>query len=89
MAHKFAANVRFLGASSTDRRNSGHLKSPHTYAAQIATGWTVQPDIQYIVHPGGGATDPNSATGQRIPDALVFGMRMTVQWGDRDPNSMQ
>jgi len=60
-----------------------------TYAAQIATGWTVQPDIQYIVHPGGGATDPNSATGQRIPDALVFGMRMTVQWGDRDPNSMQ
>jgi len=59
------------------------------YSAQIAAGWTVQPDIQYIFHPGGGATDPNSATAQRIPDALVFGIRMTVQWGERDPGSLQ
>jgi porin len=60
-----------------------------TYSAQLAPGWTVQPDIQYIFHPGGGATDPNSITGQRIPNALVLGMRMTVQWGDRDPTSQQ
>ncbi len=59
------------------------------YSAQIAAGWTVQPDVQYIMHPGGGSTDPNSASGQRIPDALVFGLRMTVQWGERDPNSQQ
>ena len=52
------------------------------YSAPIATGWIVQPDVQYIMHPGGGSTDPNSASGQRIPDALVFGLRMTVQWGD-------
>ena len=49
-----------------------------TYSHQIARGWTVQPDIQYIMHPGGGASDPNSPSGQRIPDALVFGVRMTV-----------
>jgi carbohydrate-selective porin OprB len=49
----------------------------------------VQPDIQYIMHPGGGASDPNSPSGQRIPDALVLGVRMTVQWGARDPNSQQ
>jgi porin len=60
-----------------------------SYSAQIARGWIVQPDIQYIMHPGGGATNPNSASGQRIPDALVFGVRMTVQWGVRDQNSLQ
>ena len=59
------------------------------YSAQIAAGWTVQPDVQYIMHPGDGSTDPNSASGQRIPDALVFGLRMTVQWGERDPDSQQ
>ena len=60
-----------------------------SYSAQIARGWTVQPDVQYVMHPGGGASDPNSPSGQRIPDALVLGMRMTLQWGVRDPNSQQ
>jgi porin len=60
-----------------------------TYSAQIARGWTVQPDVQYVMHPGGGASDPNSPSGQRIPDALVLGMRMTLQWGVRDQNSQQ
>ena len=57
--------------------------------SSAARGWTVQPDVQYVVHPGGGASDPNSASGQRIPDALVLGMRMTLQWGVRDQNSQQ
>jgi porin len=60
-----------------------------TYSAQVARGWTVQPDVQYVMHPGGGASDPNSASGQRIPDALVLGVRMTLQWGVRDQNSQQ
>jgi porin len=60
-----------------------------TYSAQLAPGWVMQPDVQYIVHPGGGATDANSISVQRIPNALVLGTRLTVQWGDRDPNSMQ
>lgn len=60
-----------------------------TYSAQIAKGWTLQPDFQYIMHPNGGGTDPNSTSGRRIPDAIVIGARMTVQFGNRNPNSQQ
>lgn len=40
-----------------------------TYSAEIAQWWTVQPDIQVILHPGGSAA---------IPDALVLGCRTTI-----------
>src|ERR1035438_10031162 len=30
-----------------------------TYAAQIAPWWIVQPDLQYLVHPGGNVPNPN------------------------------
>ena len=85
-----AASIRIRRASARRRRfaiNEAVLEA--TYSHQIARGWTVQPDIQYIMHPGGGASDPNSPSGQRIPDALILGVRMTVQWGARDPNSEQ
>ena len=39
------------------------------YQAQIAPWWTVQPDLQYIVHPGGNVPDPNNPNvdrGQRL-----------------------
>ena len=32
-----------------------------SYAAQIAPWWIVQPDLQYIIHPGGNVADPNDA----------------------------
>ena len=28
------------------------------YQYEVRAGWTLQPNFQYIVHPGGGATDP-------------------------------
>lgn len=40
-----------------------------TYSAKITPWCTVQPDIQFIVHPGGSAA---------IPDALVLGCRTTI-----------
>jgi porin len=40
-----------------------------TYFAQIAKWWTVQPDLQVLIHPGGSST---------IPNALVLGVRTTV-----------
>jgi porin len=86
-ASGFDQDTANFGAPTAIRSYEAVLEA--TYLAQIARGWTVQPDIQYIIHPGGGATDPNSPSGQRIPDALVFGVRMTVQWGVRDPNSLQ
>ncbi len=48
-----------------------------TYQAALVPGWTVQPDLQYIVHPGGGAADPANPA-QRIPNALVIGLRTNV-----------
>jgi porin len=86
-ARGFDQDTASFGMPTAVRNYEAVLEA--TYLHQIARGWTVQPDIQYIMHPGGGASDPNSPSGQRIPDALVFGVRMTVQWGARDPNSQQ
>ncbi len=48
------------------------------YSAQLAKWWTVQPDLQYIVHPNGGQnpTDPT----QRLHDAFVTGVRSTIKF---------
>jgi porin len=51
-----------------------------TYQAQIMPGWTVQPDFEYVFHPGGGAVNPLNPASGRIPDAAVFGVRTTVQF---------
>jgi porin len=52
-----------------------------TYQAQIMTGWSIQPNFQYIFHPGGSIADPNDATGtHRIRDAAVFGLRSTIKF---------
>jgi porin len=42
------------------------------YSAQIIPGWTVQPDFQYIWHPGGGVPG--------VSDAAVFGVRTVVNY---------
>jgi porin len=51
-----------------------------TYQAQIVSGWIVQPDFQYIFHPGGGAVDPLNALVGPIPDAAVFGVRTQISF---------
>lgn len=39
----------------------------------------VQPDFQYVIHPGGHVSDPNDPTGRTaIPDAAVLGLRTTI-----------
>jgi porin len=49
-----------------------------TYSARLAPWWTLQPDLQYIIHPGG--TIPNPVTGRIIPDAFVAGLRTSVSF---------
>ncbi len=50
-----------------------------TYQAKIAPWWVVQPDIQYIIHPGGRVADPDDVSGTgAIPNAFVLGIRTTV-----------
>jgi porin len=51
-----------------------------TYQAQIVAGWTIQPDFQYIFHPGGGVVDPLAPFVGRIPDAAVFALRTAISF---------
>ena len=52
-----------------------------TYAAEIRPNFVVQPVFQYIVHPAGGAVDPNDPTQtHRIKDAVMLGVRTTVTY---------
>jgi porin len=49
-----------------------------SYAAQVAPWWTVQPDLQYIVHPNGGqnANDPTLTVGH----AFIAGVRSIMKF---------
>jgi porin len=50
-----------------------------TYQIAIVPGFTLQPDIQYIFHPGAhGVSDPG--IGLPVRDAAVFGIRATVHY---------
>ncbi|CAN5404591.1 carbohydrate porin [soil metagenome] len=52
-----------------------------TYQAEMRTGWIVQPIFQYVIHPGGGAVNPNDPSQtSRIRDAAVFGLRSTFNY---------
>ncbi len=50
-----------------------------SYAAQIAPWWMLQPDLQYIVHPGGNVPNPNSPA-VPIANALIAGLRSTIKF---------
>ncbi len=48
-----------------------------SYIAQIAPWWTIQPDLQYIVHPGGNVPHPDNPASD-VGDAFVIGVRSTI-----------
>lgn len=51
-----------------------------SYVAEIVTGWTVQPNISYVIRPGAGhaRTEANGLIVAPPKDALVFGLRTTL-----------
>jgi porin len=51
------------------------------YQYEVRPGWTLQPNFQYFVHPGGGATDPLGPNpGKLLKDAAVFGLRTVLKF---------
>jgi porin len=51
------------------------------YQYEVRGGWTLQPNFQYIVHPGGGATNPlQPGAGRVLANAAVFGLRTVVKF---------
>jgi porin len=52
-----------------------------TYRWEIAERFFIQPDLQYIFHPGGNIANPaNPGSGSAIPNALVLGLRTALQF---------
>jgi porin len=51
------------------------------YQYEVKPGWTLQPNFQYITHPGGGATNPRGSNpGKVLKDAAVFGLRSVLKF---------
>ena len=48
-----------------------------TYQIQLAMNWSVQPDLQYIINPGGGVLNPD---GSLRRNALVIGVRSSLNF---------
>jgi len=69
----------FVSPDWPQRSFEGLLTAVYQY--QIRDGWTVQPNFQYIIHPGGGATAPSGAfPGQPLKNAAVVGLRTTLKF---------
>ena len=51
------------------------------YQYEVRPGWTLQPNFQYFVHPGGGAASPIGPNpGKLLRDAAVFGLRTVLKF---------
>jgi porin len=48
------------------------------YIAQLAPWWTLQPDVQYIIRPGGGVL--NNSDGSFRPNAWVIAIRSALRF---------
>jgi porin len=61
------------------RRFEGLFTAVYQY--EIRAGWTLQPNFQHIVHPGGGATNPlGTSPGKALRNAEVFGLRSVMKF---------
>ena len=48
-----------------------------TYQYQVRPWWQLQPDVQYVFHPGGGIENPIKPT-ERVKNELVVGLRTNI-----------
>jgi porin len=75
-ASQFDRETNFLNGTNAPVRDYESLIEL-TYQMPILPWLTLQPDFQYIFHPGGNIVDPSDASGVKpIQDAAVVGLRM-------------
>ena len=72
------AEVAALGGARPARSFEAVIEA--TYQAQVLPGLTLQPSLQYIVHPGGNVADPFGNGSATIPNALVFGVTTNIKF---------
>ena len=69
--------LAFAGAPGFVRRGETVIEA--TYQASVVPGFTIQPDLQYVIRPGGGVADPFNP-GARLRNALIVGARATIRY---------
>lgn len=70
---------RFINPASSIR--SAETLFTVAYQYELQSGWSVQPNVQYIVHPGGGASNPLGPNpGLTLKNAAVVGLRTVVKF---------
>jgi porin len=84
----FAIGFAYTGISNQVRAYDVDLGEPVArnyealleicYTMQLAKGWTLQPDFQYIWQPGGNV--PNESGNGAVADAAVVGARTTISF---------
>jgi porin len=89
MIPRRAKDTLGIGIAYTRTSNDGHAfdvgPGTHTYealleicyTAQLKSGWTLQPDFQYIWQPSGGSDTTGKGT---ISNAAVWGVRTTINF---------
>jgi porin len=56
--------------------------TPDSYCASETydvSGWSVQPNIQYVIRPGGGVADPSNPS-RALRNAAIFGLRTSLKF---------
>jgi porin len=76
-ARRLDRDTRAFAATDAPLRDAEALIEL-TYQAHIAPWLIIEPDLQYVIHPGGHAAEP--AGPRAIPDALVAGLRTVVRF---------
>ncbi|MBR0822954.1 carbohydrate porin, partial [Bradyrhizobium liaoningense] len=57
------------------------VRSSEALVTAVKAGLTLQPNFQFIRHPGGGGTDPLGAMrGRPLKDAAVLGLRSVIKF---------
>jgi porin len=68
---------RHLNAAAGVPIRSSETVVELTYQVQAAPWWLLQPDVQYVLNPGGGILNPDDPR-HRVGDAAVLGLRTSV-----------
>ncbi len=66
-------------AGLTRGRRSSEVAIEATYVAEIVPGWSIQPDAQYIIRPGGGVPAADGSL-RRPGNARVIGLKTTLTY---------
>ena len=70
--------IAYTGMAMPRRRAETVIEATHR--AGVVPGFTVQPDVQLILHPGAGIANPRDPQGSRVKNAAVLGLRATIQY---------